>query len=54
MTEDKEYLQAIRSLQKCRQDFRDADMACTNILADQRLTDVIVVGFDPETRAFEL
>jgi hypothetical protein len=54
MAEDKEYLEAIKRLQKCREDFRNADMACARILADKKLTDVIVIHFDPEAGISEL
>jgi hypothetical protein len=54
MMEDKEYLEAIAELQKCREDVSNADMTCARILADQELTDVIVVHFDPKAGISEL
>jgi hypothetical protein len=54
MMEDKEYVEAIAELQKCRKDISNADMTSAHILADQQLTDVIVVHFDPKAGMSEL
>ena len=54
MMDDKEYLEAIAKLQQCREDVSNADMTCAHILADQELTDVIVVHFDPKVGISEL
>ena len=48
MTEDKEYLEAIADYRNVEEDITNADMMCAHILADQQLTDVIVVHFDPK------
>jgi len=54
MMDDKEYLEAIAKLQQCREDVSNADTTCAHILADQELTDVIVVHFDPKVGISEL